>query len=129
MGSKPSAAPDSTAVRVALWRALHVQVDPPPHVLVDDIGLRLALGAGRRDILRMILREGGFLCAVSLALGLPAALALSRLLTRQLYGVTPYDPLTFLFVAVLLAVLALTATYLPARRATRIDPMEILRHE
>ncbi|MBZ5499166.1 MAG: ABC transporter permease [Acidobacteriia bacterium] len=94
-----------------------------------DIGLRLALGAGRRDILRMILREGVFLCAISLALGLPAALALSRLLTRQLYGVTPYDPLTFLFVAVLLAVLALTATYLPARRATRIDPMEILRHE
>jgi predicted permease len=94
-----------------------------------DIGLRMALGADRRDILRIVLGEGILLCAVSLAFGLPAALALSRLLTSQLYGVTPSDPLTFLVVAALLAAVAVTASYLPARRATKIDPMEILRHE
>ncbi len=94
-----------------------------------DIGLRIALGAERRDILRLVMGEGILLCAVSLALGLPAALTISRLLTKQLCGVTPYDPVTFVVVAALLAVTALTASYLPARRATRIDPMEILRHE
>jgi predicted permease len=94
-----------------------------------DIGLRMALGADRRNILRMIMGEGIVLCAISLALGLPAALALSRLLESQLYGVTPYDPLTFAFAVALLAGFALTASYLPARRAARINPMEILRHE
>lgn len=63
------------------------------------------------------------------AFGLPAALALSRLLTSQLYGVTPYDPVTFVLVAALLAAFTLTAYYPPARRAIMIDPMEILRHE
>jgi len=94
-----------------------------------DIGLRMALGAQRRDILGMVVGEGILLCAVSLALGLPAALALSRFLRSQLYGVPPYDPLTFVVVAALVAAAALTASYLPARRATRIDPVEILRHE
>ena len=94
-----------------------------------DIGLRMALGADRRDILRMVLGEGILLCALSLALGLPAALALSRLLTTQLYGITPNDPATFVFVAALLAAFALTATYLPARRAAKINPIEVLRLE
>ncbi len=94
-----------------------------------DIGLRMALGAGRPDILRLVMGESILICAVSLALGLPAAIALSRLLTSQLYGVSPYDPLTYVFVVALLASAALTASYLPARRATRIDPMKILRHE
>lgn len=92
-----------------------------------DIGLRMALGADRRDILHMIMREGLLLCAVSLALGLPAALGLSRLLTSQLYGITPYDASTFFFAVSLLAAIALTAIYVPARRASRINPMEILR--
>jgi len=94
-----------------------------------EIGLRMALGAGRRDILHMIMGEGILLCAISLALGLPAAQALSRLLTSQLYGIAPYDLPTFVFAVAVLAAVALTASYLPARRATRINPMEILRQE
>lgn len=94
-----------------------------------EIGLRIALGAGRRNILLMVMGEGILLCAISLGLGLSAALALSRFLTSQLYGVTPYDPLTFVCVIALLAAFALTASYLPARRATKIDPAEILRQE
>lgn len=94
-----------------------------------DIGVRIALGARRGAILRMVVGEGAVLCAIALAAGLPAAFALTRVLSSQLYRVTATDPLTFFVVAVLLAVVALSACYLPARRATRIDPVEALRCE
>jgi ABC-type antimicrobial peptide transport system permease subunit len=93
------------------------------------MGIRMALGAGRRDILRIVLGDGIRLCAISLALGVPAALALSQLLRSQLYGVTPNDPVTFVIAVVVLSASALTAIYLPARRAAKIDPMLALRHE
>jgi len=94
-----------------------------------DIGIRIALGAGRKEILGMILRESAILCGVALALGLSAALALTHLLSSQLYGVTATDPLTFAAAAALLAAVAMAASFLPARRATKIDPVETLHYE
>ncbi|MBZ5586255.1 MAG: ABC transporter permease [Acidobacteriia bacterium] len=94
-----------------------------------DIGVRVALGATRGDVLAMILREGAALAAAALAVGLPVAWTLTRSLSSQLYRVSPADPLVYASVAALLAAVALLACYLPARRATRIDPVEALRHE
>jgi putative ABC transport system permease protein len=94
-----------------------------------EIGIRIALGAQGRDVLRLILAQGLKPIVVGSAIGLIAALALSRLLASLLYGVTATDPATFAFVAILLSLAALAACYLPARRATKIDPMIALRDE
>jgi predicted lysophospholipase L1 biosynthesis ABC-type transport system permease subunit len=94
-----------------------------------DIGVRLALGAERGTILRMVVRRGMLLAAIGLAAGLAAAFAASRLLTRMLYGVKPGDPATYALVAGVLGGIALLACYLPARRATRVDPIIALRAE
>jgi putative ABC transport system permease protein len=94
-----------------------------------DIGVRVALGAGSRDVIAMVLREGAVLCTVALAVGLPSALGLTRLLSSQLYGVDPGDPLTFAIVVALLVAAAMVASYIPARHAAKIDPLEALRHE
>jgi len=94
-----------------------------------EIGVRLALGAQRDDISRPILREALLLATVGLAIGVPAALALTQLVKNQLYGVAPTDPLTLIAGTVLLFAVAALAAWLPARRATRVDPMIALRAE
>jgi len=94
-----------------------------------DIGVRLALGAERGAILRMVVRRGMTLAAAGVAAGLAAAFAASRLLAGMLYGVKPGDPATYATVAAALAAIALAACYLPARRATRVDPIIALRAE
>jgi putative ABC transport system permease protein len=95
----------------------------------QEIGIRMALGARGSDVLRLVVGQGMRLVGIGLAIGLVGAWLLSRVLTSQLYGVTPQDPLTYASVAGLLAAVALTASWLPARRATRVDPMLSLRSE
>lgn len=94
-----------------------------------EIGIRLALGAQNLNILRMVLRQGLGLALVGAAVGLACALIVSHLMAALLYGVRPTDPLTFAGVALLLIGVALLASYIPARRAIRVDPLVALRHE
>jgi ABC-type antimicrobial peptide transport system permease subunit len=94
-----------------------------------EIGVRMALGARRQDVLASILREGARLTLAGLAVGAICAAVLSRIVGNLLYGVTANDPLTYCGAALLLAVVALIAAYLPARRASRIDPMVALRYD
>ena len=94
-----------------------------------EIGLRAALGATPRQIFQMVVARGLRLILIGLTLGLLAALTLTRFLAGALYRVNPSDPVTFGSVAALLAFVALAACYLPARRATRVDPMVALRSE
>ena len=94
-----------------------------------EIGIRMALGAQRRDVLRVILSQGLWLTGAGLALGIPASLALERLTSSLLFGVSASDPLTYFIAAFLLAFAALWACYIPARRAMRLDPMISLRHQ
>jgi predicted permease len=95
----------------------------------QEIGIRMALGAPRGNVFSMVVLQGVRLAAFGLAIGLVAALAATRLLTTFLYGVKPTDPLTFVAVCVLLVAVASLACYLPARRATRVDPLVALRYE
>lgn len=94
-----------------------------------EIGVRVAVGAQRRDVLRLVVREGAKLAVLGILLGLAAALALTRLMASLLFAVKPNDPATFATVAILLALAGLLACYIPARRATRVDPMVALRYE
>jgi putative ABC transport system permease protein len=95
----------------------------------QEIGIRMALGAERRDVLRLVVGEGARLAAVGVVLGLAGALAVTRLVSSLLYGVSATDPLTFAAVAALLVVVALLASYVPARRAMGLDPNAALRYE
>jgi ABC-type antimicrobial peptide transport system permease subunit len=95
----------------------------------NEIGLRMALGASSGDVLRLVLRQGLALVGIGLALGLAGAFAASRLLTSMLFEVKPNDPLTYSGVAALLGIVALAASYIPARRAARIDPLVALRQK
>jgi predicted permease len=94
-----------------------------------EIGIRMALGAGRSEVLRLVVFDGLKLTVVGLACGLAIALAVARLLSSMLYGVKPRDPATLVAVAILLAIVALLACYIPARRAMAVDPMTALRQE
>ncbi|HJX95321.1 MAG TPA: FtsX-like permease family protein, partial [Candidatus Acidoferrum sp.] len=94
-----------------------------------EIGIRLALGAQSGDVVGMVLRQGAKLALVGVCIGVVAALGLARLMTSLLFGVTAHDPLTFSAVAVLLIFVALSACYIPARRAMKVDPMVALRYE
>ncbi|HEV2196209.1 MAG TPA: ABC transporter permease [Candidatus Acidoferrum sp.] len=94
-----------------------------------EIGVRMALGAAPSDVLRFIVRQGIVLSAVGAVLGILGALGVTRYLTSLLYGVRPFDPLTFLAIALLLGLVALAACYIPARRASHVDPLVALRYE
>jgi ABC-type antimicrobial peptide transport system permease subunit len=94
-----------------------------------EIGIRMALGARRPDILRLILAGASRLALIGVAIGLVSAMGLTGLMAKLLYGVGPRDPLTFIAVPAILISVALLASYLPARRATKVDPMTALRYE
>ena len=95
----------------------------------SEIGVRVALGAQPQDVFRIIVGEGLRLALFGVGVGLVAALVLTRLLQSFLFGISAYDPVTFVAVSLLLTLVAVAASYFPARRATRVDPMIVLRYE
>jgi len=95
----------------------------------NEIGIRMALGAERRLILTLVMREVVLLVIAGAAIGIPLAIAATRLVASALFGVSPTDPATFAMATVIMLAVAAAAGYLPARRASRVDPMVALRYE
>ena len=110
---------------VGIYAVLAYSVSQRRH----EIGIRMALGAKRSDVLWLVVGQGMLLTLIGVALGVTGAFMLTRFLSTLLYGVRPTDPATFVVVPGLLACVALVACYIPARRATRVDPMVALHHE
>jgi len=94
-----------------------------------EIGIRMALGARPSSILKLILGRGMFLIVIGVAIGLLASFGLTRFISTMLFGVTPTDPLTFVVIVLLLALVALLACLVPAQRAMRVNPIVVLRYE
>jgi ABC-type antimicrobial peptide transport system permease subunit len=94
-----------------------------------EIGVRMAFGAKRKDVVRMVLGEAAKLAGLGVAVGLVGAVAVTRLMANLIFGITAHDPLTFVAVSILLSLVALAACYIPAWRASKVDPMLALRHE
>jgi putative ABC transport system permease protein len=94
-----------------------------------EFGLRLALGAQVKDVMQLVMKQGAMMTAVGMGCGIVGAFLFTRLMTHVLYQVRATDPVTYVGVTVMLGAVALAACYIPAKRATRIDPAETLRHE
>jgi ABC-type antimicrobial peptide transport system permease subunit len=110
---------------VGMYGVLSYSVSRRTH----EIGIRLALGAGRSEVLKLVIGQGFKLIMMGVGISILGALALTRFLSNLLYGVKPTDPLTYVAVSLILTVVALLASYIPARRAMRVDPMVALQYE